>query len=122
MQVWFSLCLIKRRRWSRLVWHSNYARFESEDAKVVPYNRELLKAWDGHINVQRVTQLGLVRYLVKYVSKIEPTFTLSVKQNKTEVDKYFTTRLIGAPEVAKRAIFSICWRYQASFFLGYQFY
>ena len=78
----------------------NYARFESEDAKVVPYNRELLKAWDGHINVQRVTQLGLVRYLVKYVSKIEPTFTLSVKQNKTEVDKYFTTRLIGAPEVA----------------------
>ena len=40
-----------------------------------------------------------MRYLVKYVSKIEPTFTLSVKQNKTEVDKYFT-RLIGAPEVA----------------------
>ena len=37
----------------------NYARFESEDAKVVPYNRELLRAWDGHINVQRVTQLGL---------------------------------------------------------------
>ena len=29
----------------------NYARFESEDAKVVQYNRELLKAWDGHINV-----------------------------------------------------------------------
>ena len=46
-----------------------------------------------------VTQLGLVRYLVKYVAKIEPTFTLSVKQNKTKVDKYFTRR-IGAPEVA----------------------
>ena len=41
-----------------------------------------------------------MRYLVKYVSKIEPTFTLSVKQNKTKVDKYFTRRLIGAPEVA----------------------
>ena len=64
----------------------------------------------------RVTQLGLVRYLVKYVSKIEPTFTLSVKQNKTEVDKYFTNRLIGAP-----AVISNCWWYQASFFLGYQF-
>ena len=25
---------------------------------------------------------------------------LSVKQNKTKVDKYFITRLIGAPEVA----------------------
>ena len=31
--------------------------------RVVPYNKELLKAWNGHINVQRVTQLGLVRYL-----------------------------------------------------------
>ena len=37
--------------------------------------------------------------MVKHVAKIEPTFTLSVKQNKTKVDKYFTTRLIGAPEV-----------------------
>ena len=32
--------------------------------------------------------------------KIEPTFTLSVKESRSEVDKYFTTRLIGAPEVA----------------------
>ena len=30
----------------------NYARYESEDTKLLPYNRELLKAWDGHINVQ----------------------------------------------------------------------
>jgi hypothetical protein len=60
---------------------SNYARFESEDAKVVPYNRELLKAWDGHINVQRVTQFGLVRYLVKYVLKLSLHSHSSVKQN-----------------------------------------
>lgn len=78
----------------------DYARHANEDAKVVSYNKELLKAWNGHINVQRVTKLGLVRYLVKYVSKIEPTFTLSVKEMKTEVEKYFTTRLIGAAEVA----------------------
>lgn len=78
----------------------NYARFASEDTKVVSYNMELLKAWNGHINVQRVTKLGLVRYLVKYVSKIEPTFSLSVKEIKTEVEKYFTTRLIGSAEVA----------------------
>ena len=38
-------------------------------------NKELFKAWNGHINVHRVTKLGFVRYLVKYVSKIEPTFT-----------------------------------------------
>ena len=48
-----------------------------------------------------------MRYLVKYVSKIEPTFKVSVKQNKTDVDKYFT-RLIGVPEVATTfAIFKL---------------
>ena len=47
-----------------------------------------------------MTQLGLVRYLVKYVSKVEPTFTTRVKESVSEVEKYFTTRLIGAPEVA----------------------
>ena len=81
-----------------------------------------MKAWDGHINVQRVTQLVLVRYLVEYVAKIEPTFTLSVKQNKTEVDKYFTTRLIGAPEVATTSLsFQIAGGTRQVFFLGYQF-
>ena len=78
----------------------DYARLEREDARIVSYNKELLTAWDGHINVQRVTQLGLVRYLVKYVSKVEPTFTTRVKESVSEVEKYFTTRLIGAPEVA----------------------
>ena len=62
----------------------NYARLEREDARIVSYNKELLKAWDGHINVQRVTQLGLVRYLVKYVSKVEPTFTTRVKESAEE--------------------------------------
>ena len=75
----------------------DYARLEREHARIVSYNEELLTAWDGHINVQRVVQLGLVRYLVKYVSKVEPT---RVKKSVSEVEKYFTTQLIGAPEVA----------------------
>ena len=78
----------------------DYARLEREDAGIVSYNKELLTAWDSHINVQRVAQLGLVRYLVKYVSKVEPTFTTRVKESVSEVEKYFTTRLIGAPVVA----------------------
>ena len=55
--------------------HYDYARLEQEDARIVSYNKELLTACYSHINVQRVTQLGLVRYLVKYVSEVEPTFT-----------------------------------------------
>ena len=39
----------------------NYARYETEDTKVVSYNKGLLRAWKGHSNV-RVTQLVLVRY------------------------------------------------------------
>ena len=46
----------------------DYAWLEREDARIVSYNKVLLTAWDGHINVQRVTQLGLV--LVKYVSSL----------------------------------------------------
>lgn len=34
------------------------------------------------------------------MSKIEPTFTTKVKEEVSEVEKYFNTRLIGAPEVA----------------------
>ena len=30
----------------------DYARLEREDARIVSYNKELLTAWDGHINVQ----------------------------------------------------------------------
>ena len=78
----------------------NYARLEKEDVRIVSYNKDLLEAWDAHINVQRVTKLGLVKYLVKYVSKTEPTFTAKVREDISEVEKYFNTRLIGAPEVA----------------------
>ena len=42
MQVWFSLCLNKDDGLDESGIRYNYARFESEDAKVVPYNRELL--------------------------------------------------------------------------------
>ena len=85
----------------------DYARHANEDAKVVSYNKELLKAWNGHI---RVTNLGLVHYLVKYVSKIKPF--ARVKEMKTEVEIYFTTRLSGAAEDS--VVVSDCWGY------GYQ--
>ena len=74
-----------------------YKRTSSEDSRIVPYNPYLLMAWDGHLNVQRITTTGLERYLVKYVSKVEPTFGLEV-QYDSEVSKYLESRLVGAPE------------------------
>ena len=74
-----------------------YKRLLEEDSNVVPYNPYLLLAWDGHINVQKVTNTGFVRYLVKYISKVEPTFGLKI-DGLNDVQKYLETRLISAPE------------------------
>ena len=74
-----------------------YRRSEKEDMNVVPYNPYLLLAWGGHINVQKITRSGLERYLVKYISKVEPTFGLQVEY-KNDVVKYLESRIIGAPE------------------------
>ena len=74
-----------------------YKRSEKEDMNVVPYNPYLLLAWGGHVNVQKITRSGLERYLVKYISKVEPTFGLQVEYNNYVV-KYLESRIIGAPE------------------------
>ena len=74
-----------------------YKRSLDEDTRIVPYNPYLLMAWDGHLNVQRITRTGLERYLVKYVSKVEPTFGLEVEYD-SEVSRYLQSRLVGAPE------------------------
>ena len=65
----------------------------------MPYVPDLLLAWRGHLNVQKVTRTGLERYLVKYVAKIEATFGLKVSADQlSESDLYHSTRLIGSPE------------------------
>ena len=64
---------------------------------VVPYNLYILLAWGGHVNVQKITRSGLERYLVKYISKVEPTFGLQVEY-KNNVVKYLESRIIGASE------------------------
>ena len=74
-----------------------YKHSEKEDMNVVPYNPYLLLAWVGHVNIQKITRSGLERYLVKYISKVEPTFGLEVEY-KNDVAKYLEPRIIGAPE------------------------
>ena len=74
-----------------------YKRSEKEDMNVVPYNPYILLAWGGHVKVQKITRSGLERYLVKYISKVEPTFGLQVEYTN-DVVKYLESRIIGAPE------------------------
>ena len=72
---------------------------QKEDECTVSYVPDLLLAWRGHLNVQKVTRTGLERYLVKYMTKIEPTFGLTVSADQlSESGMYHNTRLIGSPE------------------------
>ena len=55
---------------------------QKEDDCTVSYVPDLLLARRGHLNVQKVTRTGLERYLVKYMTKIEPTFGLTVSADQ----------------------------------------
>ncbi|CAF1074181.1 unnamed protein product [Brachionus calyciflorus] len=78
-----------------------YKRTKKEDQQVVPYSPELLLLWNGHVNVQYVTKKGIEQYLVKYISKIEPTFSGKKLDNETnEVQKYFQLRTVSSVEAS----------------------
>ncbi len=66
----------------------------------MPYNLELMLMWDGHVNVQNVIKKGLEHYLVKYISKIEPTFFAKVSEKTTEEEKYFNFRVVCSIEAS----------------------
>ena len=54
-----------------------YKRTAEEDKDVVPFNRVILLMWDAHCNILYVSEGNCIEvYLVKYVSKSEPTFGL----------------------------------------------
>ena len=57
-----------------------YIRLTDDDRKIVPYNPTLLLLWDGHLNIQYVTKKGIEQYLVKYISKVEPSQFVNYKQ------------------------------------------
>ncbi|CAF0707230.1 unnamed protein product, partial [Brachionus calyciflorus] len=75
-----------------------YKRTKKLDQNVVQYSSDLLLLWDGHVNVQYVTQRGIEQYLVKYISKVEPTFSSVQKSELTEVQRYFQCRVVSSVE------------------------
>jgi hypothetical protein len=55
------------------IYTHKYKRFNEDDRKIATYNPILLLLWDVHMNIKFVTKNGIVQYLVKYVSKVEPS-------------------------------------------------
>jgi hypothetical protein len=65
----------------------------------VPYNPTQLLSWDGHMNIQLVTKKGLEQYLVKYISKVEPSQYVNYKA-KSSIKSFLELRIISALEAA----------------------
>jgi hypothetical protein len=76
-----------------------YKRINEEDRTIVPYNPTLLLLWDGHMNIQLVTKKRLEQYLVKYISKVEPSQYVNYKA-KSSIKSFLELRIIRTLEAA----------------------
>ncbi len=76
-----------------------YRRINEEDKNIVPNNPALLLLWDGHMNIQLVTKQGIEQYLVKYISKVEPSQFVNYKSQPT-VNDFLELRIISALEAS----------------------
>jgi len=74
-----------------------YERTE-RDLYVSPYNAELLLLWEGHLNVQYVTDAQLVAYMIKYITKVEPYSLLANPDGRTRMDSHILARRMGSME------------------------
>jgi hypothetical protein len=76
-----------------------YVRRHEEDKIVVPYNPEIAVLWGVSHNVQKVSQHGFEEYLAKYVSKSEPSTSITLPDDASMPQRYLRIRVIGAIEV-----------------------
>lgn len=71
---------------------------KEEDQWIVPYHAPTLLAWQAHHNVQYVSSRGFARYMVKYISKPEPSHVFNIHEG----DRFYNhvvARRLGMMEV-----------------------
>ena len=76
----------------------NLSRYRERDRKVVGYHPEIMLAWQGHMDFQICDSQQTAAYVAKYITKGEPLLR-GVKKFTSQVNQYFQTRLVSAPEV-----------------------
>ena len=76
-----------------------YKRIGNKDRRVVSYNAQLLKLCKSNINVQRLTNKGILWYVCAYLAKIEPGLQLAeISKKSSEVKKHLLMRNISLME------------------------
>ena len=53
---------------------------------VVPYNPQLLRMFQGHINVEKTDQSNTIKYLFKYISKGSDRIIAALRKNRSDED------------------------------------
>ncbi|KAI3737814.1 hypothetical protein L2E82_27827 [Cichorium intybus] len=82
-----------------------------DNRNIVPYNKELLKRFQAHINVEWCKQGDSIKYLFKYINKGPDRATLAIVESNNEGDNndtideikdYYDCRYISACEASWR--------------------
>src|SRR5207245_3195231 len=71
---------------------------KEKDRCVVPYHAPTLLLWNGHICFQYVTSAHLQKYLVKYVSKAEPSELFELFEHDA-MKSHVLARRLGSMEL-----------------------
>ena len=80
--------------------YPHYKRRHEEDRNVVPYNPQMLKQFDCHINVELASSVTLIMYLYKYIYKGHDQTQGTI--SKDDIKQFLAGRLLTASEATWR--------------------
>ncbi|KAG0618503.1 hypothetical protein M758_4G069300 [Ceratodon purpureus] len=79
-------------------------RFLFNNSHVVPYNPDLIRKYNCHINIEVCASVQAVKYIHKYIHKGHDRATLRIGEEKDEIKQYLDARYIGASEAVRRLL------------------
>ncbi|KAG0574270.1 hypothetical protein KC19_VG249600 [Ceratodon purpureus] len=78
--------------------------FFFNNSHVVPYNPDLTRKYDCHINIEVCASVHAVKYIHKYIYKGHDRATLRIGEEQDEIKQYLDARYIGASEAVRRLL------------------
>ncbi|RHZ81307.1 hypothetical protein Glove_122g28 [Diversispora epigaea] len=75
-----------------------YKCLTEADSWVVPYHASILLIWNVHINIQYITNKEFAKYIVKYITKREPSHIFNIQENDT-LREHIIARRLGSMEL-----------------------